>query len=299
MSLEYLDWDDLKIFLQAARTRTVTGTARLLGISHSTISRRLSRLEFSVGSSLFERGRDGIVLTTAGQIVLKRAEEIETGINGLRTDMSHRNTVSGSVRLATMEGIASLYLAPRLSALTDRYPDLVLELVTSPQAVRVARREADLFLSFFKPEGLGFQTECIGSFTTRLYASRSYIDVHGEPATAEELAGHRFIGYVDELVQLDAVRWLEELVPTPQLVVLSNSMIVQMQAAVGGAGIVALPAFAHFAAGVLVPILPGLGGERMLWLSVHQDMANLSRIRATSRFLKHLIREDQEALNVR
>ncbi|KAA1183083.1 LysR family transcriptional regulator [Rhizobium tropici] len=290
--LDHLDWDDLKLFLRAVRSKSVTGAARLLGTSHSTVSRRLSRLEYAVGATLFERSRDGLNLTAVGMMVLRRAEEIELGINSLRTDMSRHSQVGGTVRLATMEGIASLYLSSHLAALRSQYPDLLLEVVTSSHTVKVARREADLFVSFFKPQGRSLVSEHIGRFATRLYASPGYLDLHGTPKDKTELQRHQFVGYIEELVQVEAVRWLEEFVPTPNLVFASNSMIAQMFAASGGAGVVALPDFALRVNTGLVGVLPELVGHRDIWLSIHQDMVNLSRIRAVSRFLKELLGSD-------
>ncbi|MDC7744574.1 MULTISPECIES: LysR family transcriptional regulator [Rhizobium] len=297
--LDHLDWDDLKLFLRAVRSKSVTGAARVLNVSHSTVSRRLNRLEYAVGAALFERSRDGLVLTTTGMTVLRRAEEIELGINSLRSDMSSRNEISGTVRLATMEGIASLYLSSHLTSLQEKYPDLFLELVTSPQTVRVARREADLFVSFFKPQGTALVSECIGHFSTGLYASSSYLEKYGIPENRDDLQKHRFVGYVEELVQVEAVRWLEELVPHPIFSITSNSMIAQMFAAAGGAGIVALPEFALGIRTGLVKVLPDLRGRREVWLSVHQDIANLSRIRAVVKFLKDLLHADEAKLGGR
>ncbi|UIK08959.1 LysR substrate-binding domain-containing protein (plasmid) [Neorhizobium galegae] len=94
--------------------------------------------------------------------------------------------------------------------LSERHPDLDLELVTSPQSVRVARREADLFLSFFKLRGTALDSHLIGRFKTGLFASKAYLERNGVPCYAADLREHRFVGYIEELVQLDSVLWLEE-----------------------------------------------------------------------------------------
>jgi DNA-binding transcriptional LysR family regulator len=224
--------------------------------------------------------------------VLRRAEELAAGIGNLRADLAATGA-GGTVRLATMEGIASLWLTPRLHGLQQLAPDLKLELVTSPQQVHVTRREADLFLSFFRPPGRALNSVRLGAFTTQLWAAPSYLDRYGTPDTAAALAGHTFVGYIEALVQVDAVRWLEELVPEPQLVFTSNSMIAQMGSARGGLGIVCLPSFAGAAKAGLSPILPGvLEGRRELWLSVHPDLANAPRIKTVTAFLSDLIASD-------
>ncbi len=293
--LNNLDWDDLRVFLQAAKSRSVTGAARQLGIDHSTVSRRLSRLEYAVGAALFERNRDGLTLTSFGSIVLRRAEELATGIANLRADVTGTGEIGGTVRLATMEGIASIYLAPRFAQLHAANPDLHVEFVTSPQMVRVTRREADLFLSFFRPAGRGMASERIGGFRTGLYAARSYLDRYGTPQRPDDLRRHRFVGYIDELVQVDAVRWLEELVDAPRLVFTSNSMMSQMGAAIGGGGLVALPRFAVGSPSDLVAVLPELAGQRDLWLSGHPDMRNAPRVKIVTSFLRGLITADPDA----
>ncbi|MBV9511699.1 MAG: LysR family transcriptional regulator [Caulobacteraceae bacterium] len=288
--MQHLDWDDFRVFIDVARARSMTRAAQALGVDHSTVSRRLSRLEYAVGAALFERGRDGVRLTEMGVTVLRRAEELATGIGNLRADLAGTAAAGGTVRLATMEGIASLWLAPRLVRLRERTPDLLVELVTSPQQVRVTRREADLFVSFFRPPGRSLRSERIGAFKVTLWAAPAYLKCHGAPGSPEELGAHLFAGYVEDLVQVDAVRWLEELVPQPRLAFTSNSMIAQMGAARGGMGIVALPSFAGAAEAGLVPVLADtLRGERELWLSVHPDLAGAPRVRALTRFLREMV----------
>ncbi|QKK27833.1 LysR family transcriptional regulator [Rhizobium hidalgonense] len=295
-AIDHLDWDDLKLFLIVVRCKSVTGAARELKVSHSTVSRRLARLEYTVGGALVERTRDGLLLTPAGLVTMRRAEEIENGVNALRSDVSNRDEVRGTVRLATMEGIATLYLSERLVELSSRYPDLDIELVTSPQTVRVARREADLFLSFFKPHGTALDSQLIGRFKTGLFASQVYLERNGVPSQAADLREHRFVGYIEELVQLESVLWLEELVPAPTMAFSSNSMMSQMFAASAGAGIVALPEFARSLKLGLIPVLEELRGEREIWMSAHHDLAYLPRVRVVKQFVKELLRRDEQRL---
>jgi DNA-binding transcriptional LysR family regulator len=290
--IERLDWDDLRVFLDVARVGSLTRAARMLKVDHSTVSRRLTRLEYAIGATLFERGRGGVTLTEMGVAVMRRAEELATGIRHLRADIGGSAAV-GLVRLATMEGIASLWLTPRLRALQARAPDVRLELVTSSQQVRVNRREADLFLSFFRPTGRNLVSSQLGGFTTQLWASPKYLKKAGVPKTLADLAHHDFIGYIEEFVLVDAVRWLEELVPDPRFIFTSNSMISQLGAARGGLGIVCLPSFSGADQVGLVKVLSdALTGRRELWLTVHTDLANSPRIKAVTDTLQSLISTD-------
>ena len=62
-----LDWDDLRYFLRAAQAGTLAGAARAMGVEHSTIGRRLSALERTLGAPLVVRAPDGLHLTPLGE----------------------------------------------------------------------------------------------------------------------------------------------------------------------------------------------------------------------------------------
>lgn len=296
-SINTLDWDELRIFLDVARTGNLSSTARRLRIDHSTVSRRISQLEQTLGAGVFERTRTGFRLNELGARLLAHAEAMESAVLAIRSEISEvESAPAGTVRLATMEGIASLYLAPRLHRLKEAAPDLTLELVTSSHLIQVNRREADLFLSFFKPPGQGLVSEKLGGFRLGLYASESYLARKGAPSSPEELKSHDFVSYIEDLIQVDTVRWLREVVGKPRVVFHSNSMIAQMNAAGGGMGLVLLPRFSVGERSSLVPVLHELAfTAREIWVSVHQDLQFAPRIKTVVAFLKAQIGEDMAA----
>lgn len=81
-SLGSLNWDDLKFFLEVARTRKASSAAKRLNVDYTTVSRRISSLEQALGTLLFEKSRtNGFVLTTEGQRLLSYAESIESTLH--------------------------------------------------------------------------------------------------------------------------------------------------------------------------------------------------------------------------
>lgn len=294
VNFDSTDWDDLRVFLHTARTGSLTQASRRLRIDHSTVSRRIAQLESALGVAVFERHRSGLKLTEVGERLLRYAETMESAIVSFQTELSADKTmVTGHVRLATMEGIASLYIAERCGQLRKIAPGITLELVTSPQTIYVNRREADLFLSFFKPLGQGLVSEMIGGFRLHLYASQDYLDRYGTPSNPSELKNHQFISYIDDLILLDSVRWLRDIIENPTVSFYSNSMIAQMNAAAGGQGIVLLPTFAIPHQPTLVPILADeVGTTREIWLNVQNDLQYSPRIQSVYGFLKTLMKGD-------
>ena len=289
-----LDWDDLKVFLHAARGGSLANAAKRLRVDQSTISRRIAHLESALGLALFERLPSGLKVNEAGERLLCHAERIESAVIAMREDVQGGGSrMAGRVRLATMEGIASLYLAERFARLRQLHPNLTVELLTSPQTVSVNRREADLFLSFFLPSGQGMVSERIGCFQLGLYGSQNYLDQKGSPENGSDLRRHTFITYIDDLIQLDSVRWLDDVIKDPMIGFHSNSMIAQMNAAAGGLGLVLLPRFAVSNRHDLVPVLrEKISTTRELWINVHSDLQFVPRIRAVSNFLKSIFEAD-------
>lgn len=298
MQFQHLNWDDLRVFLEVARAGNISKSAKRLNIDHSTASRRINQLEFSLGSSLFERNRNGLILNALGQRLMVYVEGIESNVLAIGEAVGAKELeLSGTVRVGTMEGIASLYLAERFVGLRERYGSLRVELVTSSQQVHVTRREADIFLSFFRPEGRGLDTDIVGKFHLHLYASRRYLDKHATPTCRADLANHDFVGYIHDLIQVDTVRWLDEVIQDPRLVFHSTSMIAQMHAASSGLGIVLLPTFAR-AERLGLERLPvrDINVERQIWLSAHQDLRYIPRVKAVLQYLETTISNDLKFL---
>ncbi len=62
-----MESNDVRIFLALARERSVRGAGGVLGVSHSTVTRKIDALERRLGCKLFDRSRDGFSLTAAGE----------------------------------------------------------------------------------------------------------------------------------------------------------------------------------------------------------------------------------------
>ena len=116
-------WDDLRVFLEVARQGSVHAAARRLKLDHSTVCRRIDRLESKLSLKLLDRTRKGIVVREEAQNLLKHIEEMDRRAN-LVDDVISREAASAAqvVRIATMEGIASRYLARRLLVLGQIAP---------------------------------------------------------------------------------------------------------------------------------------------------------------------------------
>ncbi len=78
-----MDWNDVRHFLALARCGSVRAAGASLGVSHSTVARRVEALETRLSARLFDRNRDGYTLTEAGRQMLPGAERVERELAAL------------------------------------------------------------------------------------------------------------------------------------------------------------------------------------------------------------------------
>jgi hypothetical protein len=134
------------------------------------------------------------------------------------------------------------------------------------------------------------------TFNLFLYCSQEYARRHGIPRNCDELQHHVFTGYIDDLLAIHAVRWLDELVSEPQMSFKSNSILAQCNAAVSGLGIVLLPTFVAAGVKELQRIAPEINVQREVWVSVRTEQAHFARIESVTQFLEYIFKRDADFL---
>lgn len=292
------DWNDLKFFLELARQGRLMPAARRLKVDHTTVGRRISELERDLGIKIFDRKPNGFVLTEDGHKLYQAAEKIEVSALVISEDFRAMPTEpTGRVRLTSMEGIAAFYLAEKLVEFNERHPGVVVELVTERHLINLSKREADVCISFVPLPGPKLSVKKAGEFKLGLFASSKYIMEKGAPTSIEELKQHDFVDYVDDLVAIQPVQWLHDVIIPENVVFRSTSMAAQQGAVAAGHGIGLLPYFSAKREPRLVRLLKDVVVTRALYISVHEDIEYMGRVRALSRYLTELFGKDETYLN--
>src|SRR6218665_1754925 len=124
-----VNWDDVRLFLAVARSGQFLAAARGLGVNHATLARRVSALETALGTQLFVRRPQGCEMTEEGERFLAAAERMETEMLAAQASLGRTDqAISGTVRVGAPDGFGVSFLAARLGRLSERHPDLRLEL---------------------------------------------------------------------------------------------------------------------------------------------------------------------------
>jgi DNA-binding transcriptional LysR family regulator len=291
------DWNDLKSFLAVARTGRLTGAAARLGVDHATLSRRIAALEQALKAKLFDRSPAGYTLTQPGERLLATAEEMERlALRAQEAVGGSAASVEGVVRIGAPEGFGSYFLAPRIGALKGRYPLLTVQLVAAPAVFSLARRDADIAVTPSRPPAGRLNVSRLTDYDLALYAAPSYLADAPPVGALADLSRHRFVSYIGDLLHFPELDFLHQVAPQGSTSVESSNLVAQLRATLAGAGLCILPAFLAREEKGLVRVLPDeVILTRSLWLIVHQDLADLARVKATVRFLKESV-EGERAL---
>jgi DNA-binding transcriptional LysR family regulator len=271
--------------------------AQKLKVDHTTVSRRVRELERSLKCTLFRRSKSGFALTEAGLRLLQYAEGMENQANAIVEAIGAQGAdAGGAVRIASMEGIGSLYLTRCVGDFNKRYPSIQIELITDTRLLDLTRREADIFVSFFKPSAKRLSVRKAGEFKISLYASRHYFDDRSQPKTMKELENQTFIDFIDEHIHARENLWLSDILRPKHFSFRSTSLVAQYIAISTGQGIGMLPSFVAAHNRELRPVMPELFTVRDIWISAHEDLMHISRIKAVLSFLEKRISADRDFL---
>ena len=280
--------EDLRAFCLVVDHASITAAAKALGETKGTVSRRLTRLEQSLGVLLVRRSPRHVQATEDG---LLYREAVGRGMDILDDARSavqqSRTTPSGHIRVTAPFDLGVSVLAPIVADFLARYPDITIDMLLTEAvldfdahqidiAVRAAERLRDSSLVAHRLHGV----------ESALYASPAYLEAHGTPRKLSDLQAHR-------LLMLRAMRTTSlafrnasgerEVAPVRVVVSCSDHAFAHALALANG-GIALLPSIVaepDVRANRLVRVLPKYAEDRSAQLYiVHQSSRALpSRVR--------------------
>lgn len=273
------DWDDLRYLRAVGEAGTLAAAAQRLGVHASTVFRRLGQMEARLGARLFDRHRDGVSLTPAGEEALALARRLGAEVEALERRLAGRDTrPSGTVRLTTTDTLLRGGLAEVLAGFRRRHPEITLEVVTANPFLSLSRRDADVALrpTAAPPETLVGRR--LADIATAVYAAPAYLAAAPAP---ENLGEHAWVAPDDSLGHLPAARWLRRQLPQAVEAARCNSLASVWELARQGAGVALLPCFLADADPALSRIHPPIPELTVgLWLLTHRDLRRVTRVRA-------------------
>lgn len=285
-----MDWDKLRIFHAVADAGSLTHAGDVLHLSQSAVSRQIRALEESLNSTLFHRHARGLILTEQGELLFDATKAMSKRLEAASARIrDSEEEVFGELRVTTTTGFGSLWLAPRLQKLYDKYPDLTIDLLLEERVLDLPMREADVAIRMKEPSQADLIRKRLMSVRMRLYATPGYLDQYGMPESLEDLTHHRLISQQTNVTQVGAgmsfVQMLHAHDVQPKLTV--NNYFGVLQATLSCLGIGVLPHYVAEDAGNLVQVLPEIeSAEIPVFLAYPEELRHSQRIAAFRDFVQ-------------
>jgi DNA-binding transcriptional LysR family regulator len=283
-------WDDLKSFLVCARHKSFRNAADVLGLTSTTLMRRIDRLEERIGCKLFLRDQTGLTLSEEGLAMITDVTQMERhAFNIFRRAYQSSHDPAGTVRVAVTEGPGNFWILPRLIDFQKTYRNITVDLRCAMEQADVARLESDIAIQLEPPTNPDLIVAKLGRLHIYPFVSEGYKKLYGVPANLSELKSHRIIKQNGPQVDDTAYARILGLTSLDGVVgIKTNSSIGVLYAVERGAGVGFLPTSALALGAPLVAVDLGVSHHADLWLTYHKEFRNSDRHKIVIDWLKKI-----------
>lgn len=235
----------LQLFIAVYDSQSFSVVARREGVSPSMVSRVIHQLEDSLGQQLFYRNTRAVVPTEAGRLFAEHARGISEQFSAARRDLQDRSLEPGGlVRINAPVYFGQRHIAPWLPGLSERYPQMQIELALTDDFIDPHREATDVIFRIGSLPDSSVHARVLGMQHHYLVAAPRYLQRRGVPQRPEDLRQHSTLVYSGSngpnrwLFRLAEGEWVHY-PQTPQLA--SNNADALLTAALGGMGVVLFP----------------------------------------------------------
>lgn len=294
-----LDWDDLRHAHAIGVAGSLAGAARLLGVNHTTVLRRLDALEAQLGTRLFERQRTGYRPTEAGIVLLEQARHMATRADEVERQVLGRDRgLTGALRLTTAFVLMEHLLPQPLADFARAYPGIEVEVIENAFLADLSsrpadaahyglRREADVALRLSSHVAEYLVGRELGMTRCRVYALR------GAPGLPQGVTGidaltrdAPWVAFERDASSRVYDRWMREHLALSNVRVRVDIFNAKAAMLRTGVGVGILPTFMERKHPELVAVSEPIAElAQPVWMLTHPDLRRTARVRAFMQFV--------------
>lgn len=186
---------EMAVFAMVAEQGSLSGAARILGLTPSSISRIITRTERRIGTRLLLRTTRAITLTTEGEAYLRGARRILADMAEVEDAITDQGAPRGRLRVSAALAHGRLSIVPLIAAFSARYPAIVVDLLLGDEVVDILGGQADVAIRFGQLADSPLTARNIGSTGQVIVASPDYLARHGTPLTPQDLLDHNCLRF--------------------------------------------------------------------------------------------------------
>lgn len=288
-----MDWDKLRIFHAVADAGSLTHAGDALRLSQSAVSRQIRALEESLGTTLFHRHARGLILTEQGELLFDATSTMAKKLDAAAARIrDSEEEVFGELKVTTTVGFGTMWLAPRLVKLYERYPELKIDLLLEERVLDLPMREADVAIRMKEPAQADLIRKRLLNIRMRLYATPEYLARAGRPARVEDIGAHRLICQNPSTPQVQAGAQLTQAMMAQGVhsTLMVNNYFGVLQGVLNHIGIGVLPDYLTADFTNLERVLPDIeSGEVPVFLAYPEELRSSRRVTAFRDFVQEEI----------
>jgi LysR family transcriptional regulator, glycine cleavage system transcriptional activator len=142
----YPSTQELLSFVGVARHSSITAAANELSLTQGAVSKAILNLEEVLGVKLFERIKQRVIITAAGEIYLRKAQQVIQSLEQSTLEMRSFDSAKSAIKISTVPTFGAQWLLPRLPAFQKAHPDIAISF--APYAVNDNEIDADIFIKY-------------------------------------------------------------------------------------------------------------------------------------------------------
>ncbi len=238
------NWDHIRYFMALAEHGTLSEAARSIGVSHTTVQRRIKQFEVQIQARLFDHASNGYALTKVGETLFEEATKIQQSLSGLsRALQGADDELAGEVIITTTDTLAHSVLPPLIADLSTMYPDITCSIFMDTHLSNIDKREADIAIRTGNAPPDNLIGRKVANIHFGVAASEHYVAGIDLNQPLEDWHGYRFIALDASFSSAPFYQWFNRLMPISADKTTVNNFLCAAAMANAGLGITLLPAY--------------------------------------------------------
>ncbi|MEP2103892.1 MAG: LysR family transcriptional regulator [Parasphingorhabdus sp.] len=287
------NWDDYRFILALDRSGTVRAAASLLGVTHSTVSRRLAVINKRYGKPIFERAAGGYRKTQLGAELVEAASQIEgISFSADRRRKAGETELSGPITLSIPDALGQYLLLDYLADFCRQYPDIKLSLLSSYRFADLDRSEADVVIRSVATPPDHLVGRRLFPYALSYFCRRDYLE-KTQPADRR---------WIVAVTPSGIPSWIADSpFPDASIGMMSDDITLRHRAVMSGYGMIRGACYMNDPESNLMrlPNSPPPSPAPDFWVLTHPDLKNTPRIKLLMRFLASALLENQDLIEGR
>lgn len=280
-AITWASWDDVRYFVAVAQEGSLNAAAKKLGVSHTTVGRRLRALEGRLEAKLFDRLDSRMALNPLTEAVVAEAEAIASSMSMLLTSLRGAdNRVAGEVTLNATEGLSNYWLLPRLQPFLQSHPDLQVNLSHENFFhYRESELAFDVDIRWYRTTDENRIVRKLGDVGYSVFTLPAYADKYGLPATVADLERHKLLQFNDYVDNAGVFAPWNEIVNRNGAALRITNSLLTRSALESGDYVTLLPNYATIIEPRLMRAPVDVGVMAEVWLTYNSQRAHQRRVR--------------------